>query len=381
MRRQNWAVSLSVCCFIAVSNLYAQVAKSAATPGPDVLIFVDGEKLIGHLERATSSSVVFKSDMAGEVTVGWSKVQELRSTQKFAAIPKSVKLRRKEDISKVPQGTINATAQNVQVTPSPEAPPQTIPVANLTNLVPEANFERAFTRTKLTEGWAGGATAGLSLTEATQKNQTFTAAVNLVRAVPSGDWLNVRNRTIFDYNEAYSKLTQPATPAVKTSLFHIDVEQDHYLSAKLFVFGQAVFDHNVSQGLDLQQTYGGGLGLVVFKSDKQEFDFKASADYVDQQFEISALNKQLFGSIFSETYVRKFAHGILFNEQGAITPAWNDTSAYSAFVSAGLTFPVYHHFGLTVGALDNFLNDPPPGFKKNSFQFTLGATYSLRTAP
>jgi hypothetical protein len=55
----------------------------------------------------------------------------------------------------------------------------------------------------------------LSLTEATQKNQTFTAAVNLVRAVPSENWLDVRSRTIFDYNEAYSKLTQPGSPSLK----------------------------------------------------------------------------------------------------------------------------------------------------------------------
>jgi hypothetical protein len=27
---------------------------------------------------------------------------------------------------------------------------------------------------------------------------------------------------------------------------------------------------------------------------------------------------------------------------------------------------------------DAFLNDPPPGFQKNSFQLTLGLTYSLR---
>jgi hypothetical protein len=71
-------------------------------------------------------------------------------------------------------------------------------------------------------------------------------------------------------------------------------------------------------------------------------------------------------------------HGIVLNEQAGITPAWNNTSAYSAFASAGLTFPVYHRFGLTLGALDNFLNDPPPGFKKNSFQFTAGATYSFQ---
>jgi hypothetical protein len=250
----------------------------------------------------------------------------------------------------------------------------------LSNLVPQPSFQRAFQHYGITQGWTGGATAGISLTEATQTNQTFTGAVNFVRAVPTENWLDVKSRTIFNFNEAYGKLTQPSTPTIKTSLFHLDLEQDWYLSPRVFVFAQALFDHSFSQGLDLQQTYGGGLGLVVFKTSRDELDLKASADYIDQRFTDSTLNRTLFGSIFGETYVRKFAHGILLNERGEITPAWNDTSAYSALASAGLTFPVYHHLGVTVGALDNFLNDPPPGFKKNSFQFTLGATYSFQQA-
>jgi hypothetical protein len=377
---RNWTVSLFTCCLGFSAILLAQTPKSAVKPGTDVLIFADGEKLIGHLERATNVAVVFKSDMAGEVTVEWSKIQEIRSPQKFAAIPKNVKLRRREDTSNVPEGTIAGTAKQVEVTRSPEAPPQTVATGDLAQLVPLPDFEKAFQRAGFTEGWAGGATAGISLTEATQTDQTFTAAVNLVRAAPSENWLDARSRTIFDYNEAYSKLTQPGSPAVKTSLFHSDVEQDWYFSPRVFAFGQAMFDHNVSQGLDLQQTYGGGIGLVVLKTTKQEFDFKASVDYIDQQFETALLNKKLVGSIFGETYVQKFVHGIVLNEQGGVTPSWNNTNAYSAFASAGLTFPVYHHFGLTLGALDDFLNDPPPGFKKNSFQFTVGATYSLHPA-
>jgi hypothetical protein len=40
--------------------------------------------------------------------------------------------------------------------------------------------------------------------------------------------------------------------------------------------------------------------------------------------------------------------------------------------------PVYKRLSLAITALDTFLNDPPPGFKKNSFQFTTGLTYTLR---
>jgi hypothetical protein len=38
---------------------------------------------------------------------------------------------------------------------------------------------------------------------------------------------------------------------------------------------------------------------------------------------------------------------------------------------------VYKRLSLAVSTLDTFLNNPPPGFKKNSFQFTTGLTYTL----
>ena len=353
-------------------------AQAGAKAGQDVLVFTDGEKLIGHLESATGTSVVFKSDMAGEVTVDWSKIQELHSAGKFAVIPKGIKLKKQVDINVVPQGTVTLADKQLQVnTGGANAAAKPIPLGDVSNVVSEADYQKAFERTSFLHGWKGGATAGISLTEATQKDQSFTGAVNLVRAVPAVNWLDTRSRTILDFNEAYSKLSQPNTPDVKTSLLHAAAEQDWYLSPRLFAFGQAMWDHSYSQGLDLQQTYGGGVGFVVLKRTNQELDFKASMDYIDYRFQNSALNKHLVGSIFGETYVRTFTHGILFNEQAGFTPSWNDTSAYSAFASAALTFPVYHHLGLTVGALDNFLNIPPPGFKKNSFQFTLGATYSF----
>ena len=119
MSRHKFIVFLLTCSLSIAVKLFAQAPKADSKPGTDVLIFTDGEKLIGHLERATASSVVFKSDMAGEITVDWAKVQELQSPQKFAAIPKNVRLRHREDASKVPQGALTATAQKVEITPNP----------------------------------------------------------------------------------------------------------------------------------------------------------------------------------------------------------------------------------------------------------------------
>ena len=361
---------------VAASALLAQGAGSTSKGSPDVLLFTNGEKLVGQLQSATGSSVTFKSEMAGLVTVEWSKVQELQTSEKFAVLPKGMTLRHANDTAKVSRGTLTVKENQVEIAGA-AGTPQRIAVADLSNVVNATAFDNAFRRQSFFSNWKGGATLGVSLTEATQKNQTVSSAVNLVRSVPSENWLDLRSRTTLEFVQAYGKLTQPNVPSVKTDLIHAGVEQDWYLNPRLFAFANAVFDHSFSQGLDLQQRYGGGLGLVLLKGVNEELDFKASLDYIDQRFQIASLNQQLFGSSFSETYTRAFTHKILFNEQAGITPAWNNTSAYSAFASAALTFPVYRHFGLTIAALDNFLNNPPPTFKKNSFQLTVGATYTF----
>src|SRR3954471_2043829 len=332
---------------MAASALRAQDKTGSGAKAPaDVLLFTNGEKLVGQLQSATGSIVTFKSEMAGVVSVKWSKVQELQTSDKFAVVPKGVTLRRAEDTASVAKGPIKVRENQIEVTGAQGAP-QRIPVGDVANVVNVTAFENAFQRQSFFSNWKGGATLGIAITEATQKNRTVTSALNFVRNVPAENWLDLRRRTTIEFNQAYGKLTDPNAPSVKTDIIHAAVEQDWYLKPRLFVFARAGFDHSFSQGLDLQQRYGGGLGFIVLKRINQQLDFKASLDYIDQRFLIASLNQQLFGSSFSETYTRTFARNILFNEQAGFTPAWTNTSAYSAFATASITFPVYRHFGLT----------------------------------
>ena len=104
---------------------------------------------------------------------------------------------------------------------------------------------------------------------------------------------------------------------------------------------------------------------------------KGSANYEKQSFELASQDQNLINSVFSQDYARTFAHGIVFNEQVSASPAWNETRAYSTYAQVGLVFPVYKRFGFNVNAIDSFLNNSPPGFKKNSVQFTAGIAYTL----
>lgn len=358
--------------------LYAQAPAAAAKPQPDVLIFTDGEKLIGQLKSAKGDSVVFKSDMAGEVTVAWSKIQELRTSRPFAVIGKNVKLHRHMDVSQVPEGNVTMTDQKIAVQPASGAP-RTVPVADAGFMLGQPDFEKAMNRNAgFFNDWGGAVTAGASIVHATQDASTFTGGIALVRAEPVESWLDPSTRTLLNFSVAYGKVSQPGVADIKTDIYHAGAEQDKYFSPRLFGFGQAAFDHNYSQGLDLQQMYGGGLGWTAYKTGAAELDIKAAASYIHQGFSGAGSNQSLLGSTFAEIYTRKLQHGILLNEQISLTPAWNNTSAYFGTGSVGLTLPVHKRLSVALASTDTFLNDPPPGFRKNSFQFTAGLTYALK---
>ncbi len=295
-------------------------------------------------------------------------------------IRKGVKLKKKDTGGNIPQGTIAIVNNTVQVDPGNGQPVQAVPVGDVADIVDEATFLAAFRSTNFFHEWKGALTLGASLVEATQDSESLNASANLVRTMPppSQNWLPLANRTIVAFSDSYGLESQPNTPTIKTSIFHAGAERDEYFdSSSVFAFGSAAFDHNFSQGMDLQQVYGGGIGWTVIKKPKQTLDLKGSINYERQSFQISSEDHDLATSDFGETYTRTFAHGVAINEQLAGSPAWTDMHAYSAYGSIGLVLPVYKRFGLSVNVIDSYLNDPAPGFKTNSVQFTLGISYTL----
>ncbi|HMD71688.1 MAG TPA: DUF481 domain-containing protein [Bryobacteraceae bacterium] len=370
MTRERHLLTFGIALLIGSA---AGLAQSAAKPEPDVLIFSNGEKLVGKLVRSSGSTVIFHSDSLGDVKADWSKIQEMHAAQKFVVVAKGVELNRHSDLSKLPQGPVALADKTLTVGG------QTVPVADAAHLIDQPSFEKAVLHSPgFFEAWTGSLTAGASLVEATQKSQSFTGGIGLQRATPPADWLDPRDRTTLDFSASDGSVSQPSSPTLKTSIFHGDLERDEYLPrSHAYFFAQAAFDHNYSQGLDLQQMYGGGFGWTLIKRPNQTLDLKGSMSYERQAFQTAANNHNLVGSVFSQNYIRKLARGVTWLEGVSMTPSWNIGKAYSWTANSSLNVPVYKRLGFSLAAADSFLNDPPPSFKKNSFQLTMSLSYSL----
>lgn len=389
--RARLSFLLFAVCLLASTVVVAEDAAASKGKTPeDVLVFVNGDQMTGQLMHSTGDTVTFHSDMAGDINVSWSKVKELRSQRQFVVLGKNQRWSWRA-IRKVPAGSINVENNKIEVKGNGAA--QVMPIKETADVLDVGTFNReAVQKVNFFRRWKGSATLGMTLIQATQDNYTYTTAVSLVRSIPTVAYLPPRNRTTLNFSGSYNRITQlqaegaPKLPDLKTAIYHADTERDEYVSPRIYLLAGTAFDHNFSQGLDLQQIYGGGIGWTVLKQPKQTLDLKATVQYEKQTFLASALNTNtnLIGSTFSLNYTRQLPLKAVFQQQLQYLPAYNDPNAYSANETNSLSFPLYKRFQFQVGTLDSYLNNPPgviypaPENRRNSFQFTTGISYTLK---
>jgi hypothetical protein len=317
------------------------------------------------------------------VTVSWDKVKEIHSASKFVVLQKGFRATRNALPAHLPEGSLSVENKQIELTPSDGSRTEPIPLASVDYVIDQPAFDRALGHGQgLFSDWTGNATGGATIVNATQNTFTFNGGMALVRVAPPVAWLNPRNRMLLGFQGSYGKITEPGTPSVKTAIYHAYGERDEYFSARFYGLGQVAFDHNFSQSLALQQIYGGGVGWTIVKQPKQTLDLRGTMQYERQSFfdATPGENLNLIGSTFAANYMRKLPKGMVYDQQLAYIPAYNDMHAYSAGETDSLILPVYKRLSLSLGTVDTYLNNPPesvPPIKRNSLQFTFGAAYTL----
>lgn len=378
-------------------------ANAAQPKEPEIketLILTNGDMLTGQFLSSTGTAIKFKTELAGEVTVELKDVKELKSKREFAVVPRETK--DSKNSAAIPQGTIKIDEKDVVVSPpvkeeaqrsadvakavtlSPEAAvkvPEKIPAAQIAYIVDDETYlKETHRKIRWHDGWDGHIDTGSTTIRATQNSYLFMINTALQRNVPTVPWLDPKLRTTIDFTWSVGQTTQPGVAQTKTNVYHVGAERDEYFSRRGYYLQMMSFDHDFSQGLILQQVYGAGVGITVIKTEHREFDLTADLHYEKQKFnataDVSELNRNLFGSSLSEAFTQKWGK-IDFDEKMLANIAWNNASAFSASANGGVHMPIYKKLGFSVNIIDNFLNDPQEGYKKNSFQFSTGFAFTL----
>jgi hypothetical protein len=364
----------------------AAAGSAHADAGADKLVFTNGDTLTGTLVRADRTAVVFKSAMLNEVTVPWKNVRTLTTSHPYTVMLKDRRTR---------SGNLEADVETIRVAPKAEeaqkgsaaaaaatpagAADAGIPLNQTVMVLDAQTYEkRVAIHPELWQGWKMSVKGGVNLIEATQSQQVYTGAFSLVRATPELEWLPAHDKTTLSFLENYGKLTQEGVPTVRTGIFHALAEQDEYLTARFFGYISAVYDHNIAQSLSLQQAYGGGVGWKIVEREKTQIEAKSDLHYTRQSFEDPETENDLMASSFSVTGMHKLPRALLWRAATSFSPAYNRTNAFQMSGSSSLSVPLYHSLSLDMSVVDNYLNNPQPGFLRNSLQVTSGFEFNLK---
>lgn len=380
----------------AAADAAGSGASKTSDSAADILIFQNGDRLSGRFLRSVGGTISFHSAYLGDIEVKWAEVKEVRTASSLVVLEKGVSPHNGNMPAGVPEGTLSIV--NNSITVRPKTPPGAqviLPVKRAEYIVDQATLGKQIEgHPGLLAGWNGQVTAGATVVQATQQQYTFTGSASLARVVPTVSWLNTQNRTSLDFSGSFGKIIQPpyssngvmtAGYSSKSSIYHADAERDEYFSPRFYALGQTVFDHNFAQDLDLQQIYGAGIGWTAIKRPNQELDLKTTLQYESQQFIVAngIYNQNLIGSTLDTTWAAKLPLKVLFKQQVSWIPAYNNPYAYSAGEKNSVTMPFFKSLAFSVGTIDSYLNNPPPASpptKRNSFEFTTGLTYVIKSS-
>ncbi|MGH9479617.1 MAG: DUF481 domain-containing protein, partial [Terriglobales bacterium] len=159
-------------------------------------------------------------------------------------------------------------------------------------------------------------------------------------------------------------------------IYTASLEQDQDVNKRLFGFGSTELNHNIAQGLELQQAYGGGVGWKLIASAPVQLDLRADIHWTHQRF-LSAVNDSFLASSFTESLREAVGRKLVWTESISLTPSYTNGLAYQMSGISAWAVPIYGSLSLNFTASDSYLNNPQPGFLRNSLQYTTGIQIAL----
>jgi len=352
----------------------AWAAENQETNGAeiDVLVPSMGHQLFGTFQRATTDEIVFSLDCGPVVTFSWNQVKELQVRHKTI-------LQAKNPISAV-SASKSLDLDSFTIVPSQgtlgiESPGQTFSVSQ-TDLVSIAPPAGALPTT----AWAISIGSSASFVSESFKQEIWGAQIDVGREQNQEltDW---RHQATTLTLAAVNSLTEQGGTALRYHRYDGTFEHRVYLWHGLYTNVAAVGYSNSSDGMYLQQAYGGGLGVWAFRNDRQSLDLTGDFLYIAEHFYGPSPTVSFAGASLREKYTIKLAEvnklPLELAESVSYIPAFSQEKAWQLLGAATLAVPITASWNASLTFKDGYLANAPKPANKNWSASSVGLTYTF----
>jgi len=345
------------CAFLFAFPLFAFTAITWA----DQVTMSNGDRLSGTILKLDDSSLILKTDYAGEVKLDWSAVQAIQSAQ-----PLHIVLKNGQTLS----GPVTSSDGHLQVGTASGSPAEAAKadVAALRGESEETAYEKTL-HPGLLQEWNGGTTVSFALTRGNSQTKNLALAFTAARQTLN-DKLALYTNSVYATNDAPG-----AVPSTTANAIQAGARYDHDLIQRLFAFVTVDFQTDGLQGLNLRSVPGAGLGVHVIKTAATTLDLLAGLNYTRENY--TTLTRNFAAASFGEELTHKVRTSTVITQSFDFYPDLSSWGEYRGTFNFGTVTKISKWFGWQNSFGDIYVTNPPAGKKQNDVLLTTGLNVSF----
>ena len=348
----------------------------------DQVTLKNGDRLSGKIVSGDGKTLLLKTEFAGDVTIQWSAVTGIESSQKITlTLQDNTRLAGKVTTQ---DGRFVVTGGEPAAS-APPAPKEVVTAVRNDKEQQKYDMESGrMAHPKFIYFWSGLIDSGLALTRGNSETASYTVAMKAVRETPR-DKLTVYGNYIFTNNSSIP-------PAVTTAnALDAGIRGDLNISPRGFVFALADFQTNELQHLDLRKVFGGGVGYHVFKTPNTVLDIFVGATYDRDTFGsyqltnptpppaftiVPAIVKDSGEGLVGEEFDKKFLKRSTLTESFSFYPNLTSTGDYRFQLDSNIATQLNSWLSWHVTLSDRYISYPPMGLKADDLLLSTGLRVS-----
>jgi putative salt-induced outer membrane protein YdiY len=319
----------------------------------DELVLKNGDRLTGKIVRLVDGKMVFKSDVAGDVTVELSNIQTFSSTD-----PITVNLK---DNTGLKQRVLSAEAGRFAVEGSEDLKAQQFAVADIVSINPPA---------KPIPKWTGDISAGITSTHGNTKTEMISANANATKRAE-------QDRITASADYAKGEQEDPDTGETVTieNWWRAKGKYDYFFSKKAYGYLDGRYEKDAVAALDRRVIVGVGGGYQWIESDDMNFSTEFGLASLYEKFDNQTDSNSEMSFQVGYNFDKKLRKNIKFTHDLTYYPAIDKFSDYYLTSTAGIRADFTEKIFLTLKAIFNYDATPATGRGSTDTKYFLGLGY------
>ncbi len=318
----------------------------------DELVFKNGDRLTGKINHVLDGKLVFKSDVAGKITIDISKIKTFSTDE---AIEVHFK-----DGSVLVQKVVSSKAGRFAIEGTETVKAQDFDIAGISSINPPE------------PKWTGNVSAALTSTHGNTKTEAISASANLSKRTE-------KDRTLLSADYARGKQEDPDTGQDKTTenWWRTKAKYDYFFTKKFYGYLDGRYETDKIAELDRRVIVGSGGGYQWIESEKMNFSTEAGLASLYEKYENQTDSSADLSAQLGYNFDKKLAKGLKFIHDLTYYPSTEKFSDYYLTSTGEIRAHFTENMFLNFKVILNYDTSPATDASTTDTKYMLGLGYSF----